>query len=97
MFVRPNERDETPAQFIKRVIVDDPQPHLSARHPEFPCLLGPRTATASSTAVAIFPRGGLIHCVDLRYPRGEKRAWDAIVTRISLGLGPRDSTTGVHD
>jgi hypothetical protein len=31
----------------------------------------------------------MIHCVDLRYPRGEKRAWDRIVTRISLSLRPR--------
>ena len=30
-----------------------------------------------------------IHCVDLQYPRGEKRAFDGIVTRISLSLRPR--------
>ena len=29
-----------------------------------------------------------IHCFDLTYPRQEKRAWDAIVTRISLSLRP---------
>jgi hypothetical protein len=31
----------------------------------------------------------MIHCIDLQYPRREKRAWDAIVTRISLSLRPR--------
>jgi hypothetical protein len=29
-----------------------------------------------------------IHCFDLVYPASEKRAWDAIVTRISLSLRP---------
>jgi hypothetical protein len=34
--------------------------------------------------------GGAIHCFDLRYPASEKRAWDPIVTRISLSLRPLD-------
>jgi hypothetical protein len=33
-------------------------------------------------------RGGMMHCVDIRYPAREKRAWDAVVTRISLSLRP---------
>jgi len=33
--------------------------------------------------------GGSLHCVDLRYPVNEKRAWDAIVTRVSLSVRPR--------
>jgi hypothetical protein len=32
--------------------------------------------------------GAAIHCFDLRYPAREKRAWDPIVTRISLSLRP---------
>jgi hypothetical protein len=32
--------------------------------------------------------GAAIHCFDLAYPQAEKRAWDAIVTRISLSLRP---------
>jgi hypothetical protein len=37
-----------------------------------------------------FSRGarGVIHCFDLKYPQREKRAWDAVVTRISLSLRP---------
>jgi hypothetical protein len=34
--------------------------------------------------------GEAIHCFDLRYPAREKRAWDPIVTRISLSLRPLD-------
>jgi hypothetical protein len=33
-------------------------------------------------------RGRSIHCFDLVYPQREKRAWDDIVTRISLSLRP---------
>jgi hypothetical protein len=36
-------------------------------------------------------RGGTLHCIDLRYPRSEKRAWDATVTRISRSLRPLSS------
>jgi hypothetical protein len=32
---------------------------------------------------------GPMHCIYLAYPEREKRAWDAIVTRISLSLRPR--------
>jgi hypothetical protein len=40
-----------------------------------------------------FSRGarGVIHCFDLKYPQQEKRAWDAVVTRISLSLRPLES------
>jgi hypothetical protein len=34
---------------------------------------------------------GVIHCFDLKYPQREKRAWDAVVTRISLSLRPLES------
>jgi hypothetical protein len=30
--------------------------------------------------------GGTIHCFDLVYPQSEKRAWDAIVTRITAAF-----------
>jgi hypothetical protein len=33
-------------------------------------------------------RAGLMHCAEIKYPRAEKRAWDAIVTRVSLSLRP---------
>lgn len=31
---------------------------------------------------------GAIHCFDLKYPQEEKRAWDPVVTRMSLSLRP---------
>jgi hypothetical protein len=35
-----------------------------------------------------FARRGLMHCAEIKYPRAEKRAWDAIVTRVSFSLRP---------
>jgi hypothetical protein len=37
-----------------------------------------------------FSRAGVIHCFDLVYPKEEERAWDAVVTRISLSLRPQE-------
>ena len=34
---------------------------------------------------------GVVHCFDLMYPQAEKRAWDPVVTRISLSLRPLES------
>jgi hypothetical protein len=34
--------------------------------------------------------GGATHCFDLIYPQGDKRAWDPVVTRISLSLQPKE-------
>ena len=33
---------------------------------------------------------GITHCFDLVYPQEQKRAWDAVVTRISLSLQPKE-------
>jgi hypothetical protein len=37
-----------------------------------------------------FSADAAIHCFDLVYPQQEKRAWDAVVTRISRSLRPLD-------
>jgi hypothetical protein len=36
-------------------------------------------------------RGSTLHCVDIRYPAIQKRAWDGIVTRISRSVRPLPS------
>ena len=38
---------------------------------------------------------GRMHCIYISYPKRELRAWDGIVTRISLSLrGPRNDSAG---
>jgi hypothetical protein len=89
VFTIANERNEGPAQFIARAIVDDPRRLTYQRvardfvvfsAPENDRILYRRCNFASDR---------LIHCLDLRYPRAEKRAWDGVVTRMSLGLKPK--------
>jgi hypothetical protein len=44
------------------------------------------------TSPAAPPRAaaeGLIHCIFISYPKSEKRAWDDVVTRMSLTLRVR--------
>ena len=83
-----NERGERPAQFLARVFPRD-RTRLSydrvARN--FFAVSQP------SAALILYRRCNFvradIHCVDLQYPRADKRAFDGIVTRISLSLRPR--------
>jgi hypothetical protein len=87
LFSIENRRRETPLQFAKRA--DNGRERLDYKR-----------ITGNFIAASIIQNGrilyrrcnfrsGMIHCVDVRYPAGEKRAWDAIVTRISLSLRPR--------
>lgn len=89
IFAFANERSETPAQFIRRVIVDDRRKLSYQRVARdffvFSAPEGDRVLYRRCN----FARDRMIHCVDLRYPRAEKRAFDPITTRMSLGLRPR--------
>jgi hypothetical protein len=88
VFVLQNDRNETPRQFIRRVIVDDRRTltyeRVTSRFFVFSAPEGDRILYRRCN----FARDR-IHCVDLRYPRAEKRAFDGIVTRMSLSLRPR--------
>src|SRR5438552_18259765 len=89
VFTVRNERGESPAQFLARVFPRD-RTHLTydrvARN--FFAVSQPATGGRILYRRCNFVRTD-IHCVDLQYPRGEKRAFDGIVTRISLSLRPR--------
>jgi hypothetical protein len=90
IYSRDNEARDTPASYLKN--------NLRVGH----TALDYERVTNSFFAVSMeregliyysrcnFSRrpGAAIHCFDLVYPRGEKRAWDAVVTRISLSLRP---------
>ena len=90
IYAVPNEAGDTPASYLRNNLrIDRPA-------------LGYERVTRSFFAISQ-ERGGLIyysrcnfsrrtsgsiHCFDLVYPQAEKRAWDAVVTRISLSLRP---------
>jgi hypothetical protein len=87
LFSMPNVQGDTPARFVRRV--DQKREKLTYKRVT-------RNLIAASTIQSgriLYRRcnfsGNMIHCVDLRYPAAEKRAWDGIVTRISLSLRPR--------
>src|SRR6187401_1058288 len=89
IFAFTNERNESPAQFIKRVIVDDRRKLTYQRVArDFFVFSAPENDRILYRRCN-FARDRMIHCVDLRYPRAEKRAFDGIVTRMSLALRPR--------
>jgi hypothetical protein len=90
IYARANEAGETPASYLRK----------NLRMPD--SVIQYRRVTPSFFAISTERRGMIyysrcnfnalrraaIHCLDLVYPRSEKRAWDAIVTRISLSLRP---------
>lgn len=88
VFTLANERRASPAAFIRRAVADTREKlsykRVSNRFFVFSDarddLILYRRCNFVATA---------IHCVDIRYPRAEKRAWDAQVTRMSFSLRPR--------
>ena len=88
VFTLPNSPGASPAEFIRRVVKS--QERLTYKR------------IAHDFFVFSTARGGLIlyrrcnfasdakiHCMDVRYPQIDKRAWDGTVTRMSFSLRPR--------
>ena len=88
IYARENEDDDTPASYLRK--------NLRQRTLDY------ERVTRSFFAISMerdgiiyysrcnFSRSarGSLHCFDLVYPQAEKRAWDPVVTRISLSLRP---------
>jgi hypothetical protein len=88
VFTLANERHASPAEFIRRAVTDQHE-RLSYKRVTGRFLV----FSAAEGDLILYRRcnfaGGAIHCFDVRYPRSEKRAWDARVTRMSYSLRPR--------
>ena len=88
IFTLPNKGRASPSEFIRRAVTDHRE-HLSYKR------VGDRffVFSAAHDDLILYRRcnfvGTSIHCVDIRYPRDEKRRWDATVTRMSYTLMPR--------
>jgi hypothetical protein len=91
MYAERNDSHLTPEEYIRRNLAG-PQSKLEYRR------VSDRFFAISSTTPddifysrCNFPEGaaGNIHCIFLSYPKNEKRAWDDIVTRMSLSLRSR--------
>jgi hypothetical protein len=89
IFTLKNEHNETPTRFIARVVRDQGYGLTYRRVTDRFLVFSAPEEGRIIYRRCNFPRGPVIHCVDIRYPLAEKRAFDAVVTRISLGLRPR--------
>jgi len=93
IYARSNKAGETPRTYLRK--------HLRVNRSALDYVRIARSFFAISSerdGVILYSRcnfsggaRGTIHCFDLKYPRQEKRSWDAVVTRISLSLRPLES------
>jgi hypothetical protein len=93
IYSRPNEAGDNPATYLRS--------NLRVRRSALDYARISRSFIAISSerqGVILYSRcnfsggaRGAIHCFDLKYPQEEKRAWDAVVTRMSLSLRPLES------
>jgi hypothetical protein len=89
VYSRPNE-GETPARYVEKNF-RVPRQTIDYRRvtPRFFAISAVHRGEIYYSRCNFSRRsGGGIHCFDLRYPVREKRAWDPIVTRMSLSLRP---------
>jgi hypothetical protein len=87
IYARANDTGETPTSYLRKNLqMADSIIQYRRITPSFFAI------SAEREGMIYYSRcnfgGGAIHCFDLAYPQAEKRAWDAIVTRISLSLRP---------
>jgi hypothetical protein len=93
IYARSNKAGETPRTYLRK--------HLRVNRSELDYVRIARSFFAVSSernGIILYSRcnfsggaRGTVHCFDLKYPRQEKRSWDAVVTRISLSLRPLES------
>jgi hypothetical protein len=87
VYSRSNESGDTPASYLNSYL-RSPRSQLDYERvtPSFFAISAVKNNTIYYSRCNF--SHSAIHCFDLVYPEREKRAWDAIVTRISLSLRP---------
>jgi len=88
VFAASNEAGDTPARYLARIRRDGEGRFTYVRTtPRFFVGSGVRDGAIFYRRCNFAPRGERrLSCFQLDYPESEKRAWDPIVTRISLSL-----------
>ena len=87
IYARENQDDDTPAGYLRKNLR---QPVLDYERVtrSFFAISMERDGTIYYSRCNFSARRSIIHCFDLVYPQSEKKAWDPVVTRISLSLRP---------
>ena len=90
IYSRRNESGETPTTYLRNNLRTERSALDYARiSRSFFAISSEREGVILYSRCNFSGRGrGVIHCFDVMYPQAEKRAWDPVVTRISLSLRP---------
>jgi hypothetical protein len=88
VYARENEDNDTPASYLRKNLRQRGLDYERVTRYFFAISME-RDGTIYYSRCNFLRSGrSSIHCFDLVYPQDEKRAWDPVVTRISLSLRP---------
>jgi hypothetical protein len=90
IYSRANDSGETPASYLHKhlKLAQSGMQYQRVTRSFFAISMEREGTVYYSRCNFTYRRAPGIHCFDLVYPEREKRAWDDIVTRISLSLRP---------
>jgi hypothetical protein len=88
VYARENEDNDTPASYLRKNLRQRGLDYERVTRYFFAISMEHDGTIYYSRCNFLRLAPGSIHCFDLVYPQDEKRAWDAVVTRISLSLRP---------
>jgi hypothetical protein len=90
IYSRMNEAADTPASYLQKNLRVRSGLDYQRITPSFFAISAERDGLIYYSRCNFSPlAGSTTHCFDLVYPQEEKRAWDPVVTRISLSLQPK--------
>jgi hypothetical protein len=88
IYARENEEGDTPANYLRKNLRQSGLDYERITRSFFAISMERDGTIYYSRCNFSRSAGRSIHCFDLVYPQKEKRAWDPVVTRISLSLRP---------
>jgi hypothetical protein len=88
VYARENEDGDTPTSYLRKNLRQPARDYERVTRSFFAISMERDGTIYYSRCNLSHSAGGSIHCFDLVYPQAEKRAWDPVVTRISLSLRP---------
>jgi hypothetical protein len=89
IYVQGNPKRQTPASYLREHFRGSRASlHYDRVAPHFFAVSTNQGATILYRRCNFSGTQHTIHCIDLSYPRSEKRAWDGLVTRMSRSLRP---------
>jgi hypothetical protein len=89
IYATPNPRRYGPAAYLRRHFPESRSTlHYDRVAPNFFAVSRNKGSRILYRRCNFSDQKETLHCIDLNYPRAEKRSWDSTVTRISRSLRP---------